>query len=60
MCLVQQDYYYGGTFNFTRATNGPHCLVWSRPVDGYPVGLLDVEVGMAAPRTCGLCEGHCS
>lgn len=39
-----QDLYYGGTFNFTRAVNGQHCLIWSRPVDGYPAGIIDVEV----------------
>ena len=33
------DWYYGHTFNYTRAVNGDHCLIWSRPVDSYPIGL---------------------
>ena len=48
----QQDLYYGGTFNFTRSVNGPHCLIWSRPVDGYPAGILDVEVWSKAGPYC--------
>lgn len=29
--------YYGHFFNYSRAVNGDHCLIWSRPVDAYPV-----------------------
>lgn len=34
---VYADWYYGYTFNYTRQVNGPHCLIWSRPVDSYPL-----------------------
>lgn len=30
--------YYGGTFNHTRTIN-PEALIWSRPVDSYPLFL---------------------
>jgi hypothetical protein len=32
-----QNWYYGHTFNYTQATNGPDTLIMSRPVDSYPV-----------------------
>jgi hypothetical protein len=34
-----QDQYYGHFFNYSRQVNGPHCLIWSRPVDSYPMFL---------------------
>jgi hypothetical protein len=36
--LLQQytNQYYGHFFNYTRLAN-PHALIWSRPVDGYPI-----------------------
>ena len=27
----------GDFFNYTRSRNGPHCLIWSRPVDSYQI-----------------------
>jgi hypothetical protein len=32
------DYYYGHTLNFTRSIN-PEALIWSRPVDSFPLFL---------------------
>jgi alpha-glucosidase (family GH31 glycosyl hydrolase) len=32
-----QNWYYGHTFNYTRQRNGNHCIIWSRPVDSYPL-----------------------
>lgn len=37
------DAYYGHTFNYTRQVNGAHCLVWSRPVDSYPISILNLS-----------------
>lgn len=35
-----QDQVYGHFFNYTRQVNGDHCMIWSRPVDSYPIGIL--------------------
>ncbi len=32
-----QNQYYGHFFNYTRAFNGDDGLIWSRPVDSYPI-----------------------
>jgi hypothetical protein len=39
----------GDFFNYTREKNGPHCLIWSRPVDSYT---LDNLIGKAYVSYC--------
>ncbi len=36
---MYQNWTYGHFFNFTRQVRGPGALIWSRPVDSYPVAL---------------------
>lgn len=45
-----QNLYYGHSFNHTRAVAGPHALIWSRPVDSYPL-LLNISAFLTfSPR----------
>ncbi len=37
VCTLYARVHAGDFLNYTQQKNGPHCLIWSRPVDSFPL-----------------------